>query len=119
MARRPSVAIADMLDRIDFLSELMTDLSLARLREDRVTRYAIERALEIISEASRSIPASEKEALPNTDWRGLADIGNILRHQYQDIVNSTIWDILTFEIDPLKQVLLRLAEKYPPPKQSG
>ena len=44
---------------------------------------AVERLLEIISEASRFVPPDEKAQQPNINWRRLADLGNWLRHVTQ------------------------------------
>jgi uncharacterized protein with HEPN domain len=43
---------------------------------------AMERYLERLSEASRHVPQELKEKHPEVDWRGVADIGNVLRHAY-------------------------------------
>jgi uncharacterized protein with HEPN domain len=42
----------------------------------------VERLVEIISEASRHIPEVLKHRYPAVSWRSIADIGNILRHDY-------------------------------------
>src|SRR4051794_18771451 len=47
---------------------------------DMVVRLAVERLLEIISEASRFIPEDRKAKTPAINWRGLSDLGNWLRH---------------------------------------
>lgn len=48
-------------------------------------RMIAERALEIISEASRRLPEDWKAARPGIPWRRIADIGNHLRHAYQRV----------------------------------
>ena len=39
---------------------------------------AVERYLERLSEASRHVPQNLKDKHPKIDWRGVADIGNVL-----------------------------------------
>ncbi len=41
---------------------------------------SVERALLIISEASRAIPESAKEEHADIRWIGVRDIGNVIRH---------------------------------------
>ena len=47
------------------------------------------RALEIISEASRHVPAEAKARLTNIPWRNIAAIGNKLRQEY-DITDEDL-----------------------------
>ncbi len=50
---------------------------------------AVERYLERLSEASRHVPDALKEKHPNIDWRGVADLGNVLRHAYDAMCCAT------------------------------
>jgi uncharacterized protein with HEPN domain len=54
-------------------------------------RRAVERELEIISEASRHIPADLQEAAPEVPWREIAGIGIVLRHEYQRVADKIVW----------------------------
>jgi uncharacterized protein with HEPN domain len=64
-------------------------------------RQAIERNIEIISEASRRLPAAMKARHPEVPWRDIAAIGNILRHEYPAVNRDIIWRIATEDIRPL------------------
>ena len=63
-------AVADMIEGMDFISD----------RRDIKLRRAIERCVEIISEASRHIPIQLKSDYPDQPWEEIASIGNLLRH---------------------------------------
>jgi uncharacterized protein with HEPN domain len=52
--------IDEMIDHIDYVTAKAKNLSAAEFRNDRDTRQAVERSLEIISEASRGLPAEFK-----------------------------------------------------------
>lgn len=52
---------------------------------DDMRRHAVEPCLEIISEASRHVPRAAKGRHPGIAWRGVADFGNILRHDYPNV----------------------------------
>lgn len=74
----------DVKQRIGYIRELLGSTNLEALSNDTVGRAAFERFLEIISEASRHIPVEWQQAYgPDTDWRRLIDLGNIIRHVYQ------------------------------------
>ena len=53
--------------------------------------YAVVRALEIISEASRRLPAQFLDQHPQIDWMAVATAGNIYRHEYDAVDEAMIW----------------------------
>jgi uncharacterized protein with HEPN domain len=55
------------------------------------TRRAVERAIEIISEATRHLPERLKASEPNVPWREIASIGNVLRHAYHRVDDEVIY----------------------------
>jgi uncharacterized protein with HEPN domain len=69
------------------------------LDREPMLRQAIERNIEIISEASRRLPDTMKARHPEVPWRDIAAIGNILRHEYP-AVNRDIWRIATKDLRP-------------------
>ncbi len=62
---------------------------------------AVERGLEIISEASRHVPDDLKALAPNIPWHQIAAIGNLLRHEYQRTDSMATWNIITEHLSPL------------------
>lgn len=71
--------------------------------EDPIVRAALERFLEIVSEASRHVPAKLKSSHgPNLPWRNIADLGNILRHAYRNVDVDILWNIYANDLAPLK-----------------
>ena len=106
--RDVGLVIDEMIDHIDYVIEKRKNRSFDDLRTDRDFRYAIERSLEIISEASRHLPEHSKAREPDIPWRQVADFGNVLRHTYFNMRLDTIWRIVTEELGPLRDALLRL-----------
>jgi uncharacterized protein with HEPN domain len=71
------------------------------LDREPMLRQAIERNVEIISEASRRVPGAMKARHAEVPWREIAAIGNILRHEYPAVNRDIIWRIATEDIRPL------------------
>jgi uncharacterized protein with HEPN domain len=67
----------------------------------RRTRYAVTRALEIISEASRRLPDDMKERHPGLDWPAIAAAGNVYRHEYETVDDALIWHTVRHSLDGL------------------
>ena len=69
---------------------------------------SVERYLERLSEASRHVPDALKEKHGSVDWRGVEDMGNVLRHVYNQIVDHRIWQIVASDLAPLKAAILAI-----------
>lgn len=80
--RNVGVILADILDAIDAAREASLSLSYEKFSEDRLSRLATERAIEIISEAVRHLPHDVLDRHPEIEWARVKAIGNILRHEY-------------------------------------
>lgn len=103
--RDVGVIIADILDAIDAAREACTGISLGEFSDSRLARLATERAIEIISEAVRHLPAELLERHPDIEWIKIKAIGNILRHEYHRIAPKIIWDAVRYELDALEYAM--------------
>lgn len=93
--------IRHILDEIDLIRSFVDSGSGGGYRNDRMRRRAVERSLEIISKASRHIPAELQAAHPEIPWRNVADIGNVLRHGDDQIADRRIWAVAEHHLGPL------------------
>lgn len=105
------IRLEDIVENIDGATELTAGLSFAEYKGNFGVRKAIERCVEIVSEASRHIPDDIKETYPNAYWPEIRAIGNLLRHQYQRVDDLVMWRIATKYFPELKiEVMAILAE---------
>jgi uncharacterized protein with HEPN domain len=102
MARHPRIALDDMIVAIDRIAEASGTLTLEQFAGDWRAQYIVERALLIISEASRAIPESSKEKHASIRWIGVRDIGNVIRHQYASLSPSLVWNVIRDELPQLR-----------------
>ena len=79
---------------------------------------AVERKIQIISEAAIRLGDEAEGQCPDQPWRDIRGIGNQLRHAYERIDLNTIWNALTDDLPPLKASITR-ALIHPLPKQEG
>jgi uncharacterized protein with HEPN domain len=106
-SKNPAQRLADIIDNIDAIQGFTADLDLAAFRTDRKTVYAVVRALEIISEASRRLPSDLLGRHPEIDWAAVAAAGNVYRHDYEAVDEALIWHTARHGL----AVLRRVAEK--------
>lgn len=91
-----------MLQAIEAIERLTARKTLAAYRADADMAAAVERYLERLSEASRHVPDELKAKHASIDWRGVADIGNALRHAYDQISGRRVWQTVIGDLPPLK-----------------
>jgi len=99
---RIRLALDYIIEALDDLETLTGGRDRASFLQDRIAQRAVERCLEVISEASRKIPAPMQAAHPEIPWRKVAGIGNVLRHDYDEIDLGVIGTAATVEVAPVR-----------------
>jgi len=79
-------------------------MSFLEFTQDLKTFYAVTRALEIISEASRRLPDDLKARHPHMPWRAIRDAGNLYRHRYDNVAASLVWRTAREDLHDLLEV---------------
>jgi uncharacterized protein with HEPN domain len=108
-ARSLRPRIRDILDNISIVSGAIGGHDVQSFTRDPVLRLAVERAIEIISEAVRHIPQDQRDQHPTTPWRNIMAIGNKLRHEYHRIDPDIIWEIAHRHLKELRPVIEQIA----------
>jgi uncharacterized protein with HEPN domain len=91
-----------MIDAIAGIESTVAGRTFAGYQQSWPIRRAVERGIEIISEASRHIPEDLKERHPHIYWREIAAIGNLLRHEYGRIDDRIMWRVVQKYLPELK-----------------
>ncbi|MEH2613661.1 HepT-like ribonuclease domain-containing protein [Bradyrhizobium sp. AZCC 1693] len=94
------LALYDIRDNILLASEFVEGLTAQEFNESRLHVYAVTRALEIISEASRRLPDDLRDRHSQLPWRSIRDVGNFYRHQYDNVAASYVWETVTVHLLP-------------------
>jgi len=80
-------------------------ITLQQFKADERTFLAASRCLEIISEASRRLPAEFKTRHSHIAWSQMAAAGNIYRHEYDVVETDLVWDTVLKALPPLKAIV--------------
>ena len=100
-----------MLDNIERIRLWTSGCTFEAYRANLMLRDAVERCLERISEASRRLSGEVKAAQPHIPWRKVADIGNVLRHEYDDIADVEVWRIVVDDLPTLRSAVQAMIGK--------
>lgn len=111
-ARPALVYLHDILVEIDFLKAATTGVTFEQYRNSDEKRRAVERSLEIISEASRGIPEVDRSLHPEIPWRRIQDLGNVIRHAYFGLEDERLWAIVRNDLDELETVVRQILSRY-------
>src|SRR5579864_4452446 len=103
-ALSPIPRLTDIVGAIELIQSEMIDVTLKAFEPDRRKRWLIERGIEIISEASRHLSDDLKARHPQIPWPKVASIGNVLRHNYQQVAHDVLWHVVRDDLPPLERV---------------
>lgn len=71
-------------------------------------RFAIERQLEIIGEATNNLSDSIKNKYTDIEWRKIVAFRNFVVHEYFGVDLELVWLITQKNLPPLKQVIKQM-----------
>ena len=106
--RSVRIRLEDIVENVDGACALVAGMSFADYQANFGVRKAVERCVEIVSEASRHIPDDLKDQYPNAYWPEIRSIGNLLRHQYQRVDDLVMWRIATKYFPDLRTVVVAI-----------
>jgi uncharacterized protein with HEPN domain len=99
-------ALYDIRDNILLAQEFVAGRDYPAFTKSRLHVYAVTRALEIVSEASKRLPDEVRARHPRLPWRDIRDVGNFYRHQYDNVTESYVWRTVQEHLSPLLAAVL-------------
>jgi uncharacterized protein with HEPN domain len=107
-SKNPAVRLLHIRDEIEGITAALAGKTLAQYLESYMLRRAVERGLQIISEAAKALLQELIAGYPDAPWTAIIGIGNVLRHEYQRIDDGRLWQTATVYVPQLKPVILRM-----------
>lgn len=107
--RQVDHTIHDILETIARVEAKVAGKDFEEMQADWEFRFVLQRAIEVISEATRRLPDELKATRPEIHWRSIAAIGNVLRHEYHTISDTVVWNAVHQDLPPLKAAVEAIA----------
>jgi uncharacterized protein with HEPN domain len=105
-SEKAHLALLDIRHNILAAQRFTGDLSFEQFKNSDLHFYAVTRALEIISEAARRLPDSLLERHASLPWKQITGKGNVLRHNYDNVVETIVWDTVQEHLATLLAVVV-------------
>ena len=88
---------------IDRVMNYMEGKSLDDLGEGSIAYYGIVKNIEIIGEAANMLSADFIDEHPETPWKIIVKMRHYIVHEYFNIDNDVVWEVLNNDLPELSQ----------------
>ena len=85
-------------------------MSFDEFLEDRKTRAAVVWQICVIGEAANQVDSSILKRAPETDWRRMTNMRNLLIHEFHNIDYDIVWRTVQERLRPLIASIRRLRD---------
>jgi len=117
MSRNISLYIKDILQNMRDAEEFTQGLSYEQFSADKKTFNAVVRAIEVIGEAAKHVPAEVRDRHPAVPWKEMAGMRDKVSHFYWGVDRETVWLVVKERLSELKplieEVLRDLEHQHP------
>jgi uncharacterized protein with HEPN domain len=107
-SKSPRARLLHIRDEIAGVATIIRGLSFVDYEGSYMHRRAVERAVQIISEAAKALPSDFLAKYPTAPWTSIIGIGNILRHEYQRLDDKQLWEIATVHLPRLQPIVAQM-----------
>lgn len=111
MARTQEQYLADIDEAMADARSFAEGKGLEDFLEDRQLRYAIERALEIVGEATSNLSDEVKGRAPSLPWSEMRGLRNIVAHAYHRVDPARVWQVVTRDLPQTHEKIRDLLEE--------
>ncbi len=103
--------IKDILNSIAAIRSRTSNLRFAEFEQNETVIKAVLFDFIIIGEATRNIPSEIQAMAPDIPWRLMADMRNVMTHEYFQVDLQIVWDGIQGDLPNVVEPLSRLLPK--------
>lgn len=92
--------ILDAIDRVIINTQSMT---FSELHRSELEFYGIVKSIEIIGEAAYRLSKTFRQQHPETPWDGIIKMRHILVHDYYQVDDKELWNVINDDLPILKE----------------
>jgi uncharacterized protein with HEPN domain len=106
--------LLDMLTSAEAVVRYVAGKTHENYSQEEMLRDAVERRIEIIGEAARSVSKLFRDAHPEIPWKPIMATRHILAHDYDAVDDDIVWRVATIHVPELVRLLSSLIPPIPP-----
>lgn len=106
--------LRDIQEAIESIERFVEGMDFPTFQMDEKTDAAVERKLLVLSEAARRLGDDAEKLCPGIPWNNIRGIGNWLRHQYDRVDPSVIWETVERDLPLLKTAVEKALDLLAP-----
>jgi uncharacterized protein with HEPN domain len=111
MSRDLTLYLDDILEAITLIRSFTNGMTFQEFKQDIRTQHACIRDLEVIGEAVGHVPDSDRQSVPEVEWRKIQGLRNVLIHEYFGVDIEILWDVITNKLDSLEHGTRKLRDR--------
>lgn len=109
--RRNNEILSDILEAIRRIHDYTSGMDYQNFLKDLKTRDAVIRNLEIIGEASKSVPDEFKKQFQEIPWKEMCGVRDKLIHHYFGVNFEIVWSIISEELPEVRKNINNILNK--------
>lgn len=103
----------DMIKACHLINDFTAGHDKESFCQTQIAYHATIRNFEILGEAAKLIPIEIREAVTEIPWIKLIAFRNIIIHEYFEIDDNILWDVISNKVDEILKELKEMPNKYP------
>ncbi|MBU4403899.1 MAG: DUF86 domain-containing protein [Actinobacteria bacterium] len=105
--------LMDLMEAIDKIEQFTVAVTRDDFMKDEKTIFAVIRALEVLGEAAKKIPAGARNKYKHIPWKQMAGMRDKLIHEYFGVNTGVIWKTVKEDIPLVKPLVKQMIDDIP------
>jgi uncharacterized protein with HEPN domain len=110
MTREFKDYLMDLIEAMDKMEQFTEAITYEDFKKDEKTIFAVIRALEVMGEAAKKIPADARNKYKRIPWKQIAGMRDKLIHEYFGVNTRVIWKTVKEDIPLVKPIIKQMID---------
>lgn len=108
---RDKIRLEHILQAIERINRYTKGKNFDDFIADDMMYYAVVKNIEILGEAFNMLTEEFRKAHPNTPWKQVNGMRNYIVHEYFQVDNIVVWDVIKHDLPVLEKQIIEYIRK--------